>query len=123
LDDLTLTGQYYHGQSKLNCRVENNTKYDTYTLEFSSDGIRFNEVQRTINTSLNSHAVYSFTHEISSPKMFYRIAGKDKQGKIDYSNIILLRTTDKQQLIRVYPNPVQNYQIQVELFERTNQMV
>ena len=123
LDDIALTGQYYYGQSRLNCRVENNAKYETYTLEFSTDGTRFTEVQKTISTSLSNQESYSFTHTVSAPKMIYRIAAKDRQGKLSYSNVILLRTTDKLQLIRVYPNPVKNLQIHIELFERPAQMV
>lgn len=118
LDDVTLTGQYYHGQSRLHCKVENNSKYQFYSLEFSANGTNFSEVRRINNTSGNTSEVYSFTHEVTASKMFYRIAARDLQGRLDYSNIVLLRTSDKQQLIRIYPNPVKNNQIQVELFER-----
>ena len=55
--------------------------------------------------------------------MFYRIAARDKQGKLDYSNIVMLRSSDKLQLIRIYPNPVLNHQIQVELFEKPDKPV
>lgn len=120
LEGVTLTGQYYHGQSKLNCRVEENLKYDYYALEFSANGANYSEVGRTTNVSLNSKENYSFTHQVSSAKMFYRIAARDKQGKLDYSNTVVLKATDKLQLIRIYPNPVKNHQIQVEVFEKPN---
>jgi hypothetical protein len=117
LDGVLLTGQYYQGQSKLNCKAEQNNKYQWYALQFSSDGARFTEVGRINNTSGNSQETYSYMHTTSAPKMYYRIMAQDHQGKIDYSNIVLLRSSDKQQLIRVYPNPIQNYNIHVELFE------
>lgn len=119
LDGVSLTGQYYHGQSRLNCRAEQNQKYQWYTLEFSTDGTRFTEVGRQTNSnSLAAAATYSYAHTTSAPKMFYRILAQDQQGKIDYSNTVLLRSSDKEQLIRVFPNPVQNNNIHVEFFEK-----
>jgi hypothetical protein len=120
LDDVTLSGQYYLKQSRLNCRVESNQKYDYYALEFSTNGTQFTEIHRINNVSLNEKETYAFTHQVSASKMFYRIAARDKQGKLDFSNIVLLRASDRMQLIRVYPNPVKNHQIQIELFEKPN---
>lgn len=120
LDGVSLTGQYYQGQSRLNCRAEQNGKYRWYALEFSTDGVRFTEVGRQSNTSLAAAATYAYTHATSAPKMFYRIAAQDQQGKIDYSNTVLLRSSDKQQLIRVFPNPVPGNNIHVEFFEKPN---
>jgi hypothetical protein len=117
LDGVTLTGQYYQGQSRLTCKAEQNQKYKWYALEFSSDGLRFAEVRRSNNTSNAPQETYAYTHTTSSPKMYYRIAAEDFQGKKEYSNIVLLRTSDKQQVIRVYPNPVQNNTIHIEFLE------
>ncbi len=117
LDGVSLTGQYYQGQSRLTCKAEQNQKYKWYALEFSSDGVRFMEVRRINTTSAPQQENYSYTHTTSAPKMWYRIVAQDQQGRIDYSNTVVLRASDKKQLIRVYPNPVQNYTIHVELFE------
>jgi uncharacterized protein (DUF1501 family) len=117
LESVSLTGQYYQGQSRLTCRSEQNQKYQWYALQFSPDGIRFNEVRRITNTSAAMQETYTYVHATSATKMYYRIAAQDHQGKVDYSNIILLRSSDKQQLIRVFPNPVQNNNIHVEFFE------
>lgn len=120
LDGVSLTGQYYQGKSRLNCRVEQNAKYRWYALEYATDGTRFTEVGRQINTSLAAAATYTYTHATTAPKMFYRIAAEDQQGKLDYSNTVLLRLADRQQLVRVYPNPVLNNNIYVEFFETVN---
>lgn len=123
LDGVSLTGQYYHGQSRLTCRAEENPKYQWYALEFSSDGIRFTEVARKANSGAGLQESYQYTHTTTAPKMYYRIAAKDQLGKLDYSNTILLRASDKQQLIRVFPNPVQNNNIHIEFFEAPNSPV
>jgi len=120
LEGVSLTGQYYQGQSRLNCRAEQNGKYRWYALEFSTDGIQFAEVSRQTNTSLAATATYTYLHTTSAPKMFYRIAAQNLQGKTDYSNTVLLRSSDRQQLIRVFPNPVQNNNIHVEFFEKVS---
>ena len=49
--------------------------------------------------------------------MYYRIKGLLKQGRIKYSNTVLLRSNSKQQLISVFPNPVTNHQINIKLYE------
>ncbi|MDQ6609698.1 MAG: DUF1501 domain-containing protein [Bacteroidota bacterium] len=117
LEGVSLSGQYYQGQSRLTCRAEQNQKYQWYALEFSTDGMHFTELSRKSNNGSSLQATYTYTHVTSSPKMWYRIAAPDRQGKVDYSNTVLLRNSDKQQLIRVFPNPVQNLTIHVELFE------
>jgi uncharacterized protein (DUF1501 family) len=117
LEGVSLTGQYYQGQSRLTCKAEQNQKYQWYALQFSPDGIRFQEVGRKNNTSAAMQETYSYTHTTSASKMYYRIAAQDHQGSVDYSNVVLLRSSDKQQLIRVFPNPVQNNNIHLEFFE------
>jgi hypothetical protein len=118
LEDITLAGQYYNGQSQLNYKVEDNTHFEKFIIEFSADGTSFSEVQNITNSSLNDLENYSYTHPVTVPKMFYRIKGVLKMGeKIKYSNTVLLRSNEKQQLISVYPNPVVNNQINIKLFE------
>ncbi|HUC82701.1 MAG TPA: DUF1501 domain-containing protein, partial [Flavisolibacter sp.] len=117
LDGVSLTGQYYQGQSRLSCKAEQNQKYQWYALQFSADGIRFQEVGRRSNTGAAQQETYFFNHSVSAAKMYYRVAAQDHQGRVDYSNVVLLRSSDKPQLIRVYPNPVQGSNIHVEFLE------
>ena len=117
LEGVSLTGQYYQGQSRLTCRAEQNQKYQWYAFQFSTDGVAFSEVRRITNTSVAMQENYSYNHSTAVQKMFYRVAAQDHQGRIDYSNTIMLRSTEKQQLIRVFPNPVQNGNIHVEFLE------
>ncbi len=124
LEDITLTGQYYGGEAKLNFKVEDNTHYEKFTIEFSLDGISFSELQRINNSSLNDLETYSYNHPISAPKMFYRIKGQLlPNSRIKYSNTLLLRSNSKQQLISVYPNPVVNNQVNIKMFENPSTWV
>jgi uncharacterized protein (DUF1501 family) len=118
LEDITLAGQFYDGQSRLNFQVEDNTHYEKFTIEFSIDGNSYTELYRINNISLNDVEHYSYNHMVTAPKMFYRIKGQLLQGgRIKYSNTLLLRSNYKEQLISVYPNPVINNLINVKLFE------
>jgi hypothetical protein len=118
LEDITLTGQFFDGESRLNFKVEDNTHYEKFTVEFSVDGVSFNELQRITNSSLNDLETYTYNHTITAPKMYYRIKGQLKMGgRIKYSNTLLLRSNAKQQLISVYPNPVVNNQVNIKLYE------
>ncbi|MEJ7627416.1 MAG: DUF1501 domain-containing protein [Ferruginibacter sp.] len=117
LDDINLSGQYVGGEARLNYKVQENVKYSSYAIEFSPNGINFNEVKRVINTSLNSQESYLYTETINSKKMFYRVAARDRQGAIKYSNIVMLRNNAKEQLISIFPNPVTDNKINIKLFE------
>jgi hypothetical protein len=124
LEDITLSGQYYNGESRLSFQVEDNTHYEKFAIEFSTDGVNFNELRQMTRVSLNDLESYTYEHAVTSSKMFYRIKGQLlQQGRIKYSNIVLLRTNDKQQLISVYPNPVVNNQINVRIFEQPDTWV
>jgi hypothetical protein len=123
LEQITITGQYFDGQSKITCRADENTRYHFYSLEFSTSGNSFSKIKRINNSSLNLQESYSFTHEIVTSKMFYRIAATDHHGKVDYSNILLLESSKRKQLMRVYPNPIENFRINVQIFERPTENI
>ena len=62
-----------------------------------------------------------FTNESNAAKkMYYRIAARDAQAAIKYSNIVMLRSNSKEQLISVFPNPIIDNKINIKLFETPN---
>jgi hypothetical protein len=117
LEDITLSGQYYGGEAKLSFKVEDNTHYEKFMIEFSTDGINYTVLKTIINNSLNDLETYTWNHLISTPKMYYRVRGQFPQGRTRYSNVILLRADLRQQLISIYPNPVVNNQVNIKLLE------
>ncbi len=117
LEGIELIGQYLNGEAKLNYKVEDNTHFSSFNVQFSDNGVRFDDVNTIINTSLNDNESYYFNHATETKKMFYRIAGKKRNGEIKFSNTLILRSNAKDQLISVYPNPVTNFTLNVKLFE------
>lgn len=119
---IELSGQYINGEARLIYKVAENFKYASFAIEFSTDGIIFSEVKRIPNTSLNAVENYLYAEPKNATKMYYRIAGRNAQGTIKYSNVVLLRN-NQQQLISVYPNPITNNLINVKLYESPNSPV
>ena len=117
---IQLNGQYFDGQARLTYRVEQNTKYNSFAVEFSATGINYTEVKRITNTSLNNTESYFYNEANTARKMYYRIAARDHQGRITYSNVLVLRSNAKEQFISVYPNPVTNNQIHINFFDAPN---
>lgn len=122
IDDIILTGQYYGGEANLNYLVPENSQYESFALQYSTNGIIFKEINNQINVSLNQTENYYFKYYIDSNKMYFRIAAKKHQGEIKYSNVLLLRNSVKQ-LISIFPNPVINDTINIKLFEQVNTYV
>ncbi len=117
LQSIVLTGQYYGGKTSLHFEVQNNNQFGSFVVEYSTDEVTFTEI-RTINRdSLNTTESYNYFHEINATKLYYRIKGKFLTGEILYSNTILLRRSEKKQLISVYPNPVANNRINIRFYE------
>ncbi len=88
----------------------------SYTVERSLDGANFNAVGAITakNKSANS---YTFTDAtISEGVNYYRIKAVDNTGKINYSSIVkVTNVMSASKSINIYPNPVINKTLNVEL--------
>ncbi len=120
---IELIGQYFGGEAKLTYRVQENTKYQSFAIEFSPNGINFTEIKRNTNSSLNNTESYYYNESNINKRMYYRIAARDNQGAITYSNIVALRSNAKEQLISVFPNPITDGKITIRIFENVTSHV
>lgn len=88
--------------------MENNTAY--FDVEKSNDGRAFYFNQRLTAAGFSS-TIKNYTATDESPfygNGYYRLKMADKNGRINYSNIVAVRMTDKTGGINIFPNPVQN---------------
>lgn len=123
LDGIDLTAAWDGAFAKLVFDVFDNDKYDTFIIERSVNGVDFQTVNTVRNTTNTSQQNYVYRDSrISSPEIFYRIKGITKQGMPTFSKIIKLKNTTRQE-IRIYPNPVTNYTINVEFLKAINENV
>jgi uncharacterized protein (DUF1501 family) len=124
LDGLEITAIWDGAFAKLDFEVFENDSYDTFTIERSVDGINFSPLNTLRNTSNASQQKYVYKDDrISAPEVYYRIKGVSKQGEVSYSKIAKLRNGSSVQDVRVYPNPVKNFTINVEFLKKVNENV
>jgi uncharacterized protein (DUF1501 family) len=124
LDGLEITAIWDGAFAKLDFEVFENDSYDTFTIERSVDGTNFSPLNTLRNTSNASQQKYVYKDDrISAPEVYYRIKGVSKQGEVSYSKIAKLRNGSSVQDVRVYPNPVKNFTINVEFLKKVNENV
>lgn len=49
--------------------------------------------------------------------MYYRVKGITKKEGIVYSNIVTIESGEQTQQLKVYPNPVKDFNLNIELFK------
>jgi len=108
------------GFAKLEFEVFENAQFDRFIVERSVNGTDFTELNTVRNISNNNQEKYTYKDErIPAPEVFYRVKGISKQGAVKYSAIAKLKNTNKQE-IRIFPNPVTNFTINVEFLTKVS---
>jgi hypothetical protein len=81
---------------------------DHFVIEQSNDGVNFSSLQ-TIKAAGNSTDPrnYAYTHHnVVAGKIYYRLQTVDKNGKSDYSGIVVVTVKNNSETaLSVYPNP------------------
>jgi hypothetical protein len=98
-------------------QTANELNVKNYTIEKSSDGSNFTAVFTTTATGNNQLSTqYSWIDATAfAGKNFYRIKSTDVDGSIKYSEIVLLVSKKTKPTITVFPNPIINNQVNVQL--------
>jgi hypothetical protein len=123
LTGIELTAIWDNEFARLEFNVFENDSYDNFVIERSVDAVRFQPVNTVVNTSNNREQQYEYSDaRISAPEVFYRIKGISKQGEVSYSQIVKLKNSRRQEL-RVYPNPVTNFTINIEFLSSVKENV
>lgn len=95
----------------------NEINISSYDVEKSAHGHNFNKLAN-IPAKTNKALENNYAWFDASPfagDNFYRIKAINKDGSAQYSSIIKLTTANAQSSIQVYPNPVHNKTIQLQL--------
>ena len=123
LDGIELNAVWEGGFAKLDFDVFQNDQYDTFVVERSVNGVDFQPVTTVKNVNNTSQQNYIYKDaRINAPEVFYRIKGITKQGMPAFSKIVKLKNSSKQEL-RIYPNPVINYTINLGFLSKVNENV
>ncbi|MEX1202827.1 MAG: DUF1501 domain-containing protein [Ferruginibacter sp.] len=120
---IELTAIWENDFAKLDFEVFENDKYDNFVIERSIDGVIFQPVNTVVNTTNNPVKKYVYKDpKINTAAVYYRVKGISKQGELSYSSVVKLNNQSRQE-IRVYPNPVTNFTINVEFLIAINENV
>ncbi len=107
IDLLSYTGYYERGAVKLNWRTASETNNDFFTVERSVDGIHFQTLS-IIDGAGTSSSVRFYSEIDSSPPaatVYYRLKQTDFDGAERMFPIISVATSQKEEVISVFPNP------------------
>jgi uncharacterized protein (DUF1501 family) len=123
LDGIELNASWENEFARLDFEVFKNNEYAMFVVERSVDATRFLTVNTVNNITGNPQQKYVYKEaRINAPVVYYRIKGLSRQGDPVYSPIVQLKNKEQQQ-IRVYPNPVTNFTINVEFLTRVDEFV
>ena len=94
--------------------VENESGIQQYEVEKSEDGIQFTKVA-TVAANNNRSGNYSWLDEnATSGYQYYRVRSVDKDGQLQYTQIVKVLIGNLDASISVYPNPIVNGTIQIQ---------
>ncbi len=121
---IELSASWSGNLAGLDFTVNGNDACDRFVIERSRDAVDFSAVGSLSNYSNNELGQYHFEDErIGAPEVFYRVKAYMKQGDFYYSNIVKLTNGAQVQVLRVYPNPVTNYTINIEFIKPVTEHV
>jgi uncharacterized repeat protein (TIGR03803 family) len=76
-----------------------------YELQRSTDGRNFTAVNLQTGNSYVTQFTYA-DNALRNGAYYYRLKMTDKDGKLTYSNVAIIKVGGKEQLIVAYPNPI-----------------
>jgi hypothetical protein len=110
---ISFTGTYKNNRSLLNWTAENQVNLAYYDIERSINGVDFINLHTKASLgSANERIQYQYADDLtllSDNVFYYRLKMIDSDGSFKYSNVIMIRKTDKSNYgISIFPNPIVN---------------
>ena len=120
IDGIELMASWENAFAKLEFEVYENDKFDHFVIERSVNPTGFGAIKTMMNVTNTNQQKYIYKDErINAAEVFYRVKGITKQGAPVYSKIVKLKNSSRQE-IRVFPNPVTNFTINIEFLSKVN---
>ncbi|TAM57128.1 MAG: T9SS type A sorting domain-containing protein [Rhodanobacter sp.] len=99
----------------VNWRVENEKNMLQYDIEKSSDGVKFTK-SGTVVAINSGQGSYQWTDQkVAAGYNYYRIKSASRDGKIEYSTVVKVLIADGKSSINIYPNPITDGIIHLQL--------
>jgi hypothetical protein len=91
--------------AKLQWQIATAEEDSKYELQRSADGRNFSIIN--LQTGTSSLTQFNYTDNgLPNGSYYYRLKMIDKDGKVTYSNMAVIKVGSKEQLFSAYPNPV-----------------
>lgn len=118
LAGIQLTAKTEGAFVRLDFSVQENHRYDKFSIERSDDAIIFSE-SVTVNqqSGLKKDSYVIQEDRVNVPVMYYRVKGITKKEGIAYSNTVTIQNREQAQQLKVYPNPVKDFNLNIEFFK------
>lgn len=114
-----ITAKIDKGKVKVSFKVFDNTAQDYYNIERSTNGSRFEQIGKINNVSDANEVDYEyFDEKLNAPSLYYRVVATSKNSKKVTSKIVFVDNNAAAQKISVYPNPIENHFVNIDLFEK-----
>lgn len=98
-------GEYLNGTNKLYIDILEALNVKSVNVERSADGIHFSQLGAVSFEGASFAGKHTYTDALPlAGNNYYRLAITNKDGSLEYSNIILLKN-EASVLVHVYPNP------------------
>lgn len=104
-----------NGANKVEWSVETETNINRYEVEKSIDGVVFSLMDKAIAQNVNNSSYATTDINPSKGNNYYRIKAIDKSGTYKYSKVVIVKTEGSKNGIAIYPNPVSNKTMNIEL--------
>jgi uncharacterized protein (DUF1501 family) len=118
LTGIELTAQTEGTLVRFDFTVNENHRYDKFIIEHSEDAIRFTEsVTASQQSGLKYDSYVLREDRINVPIMYYRVKGITKKEGIVYSNTVTIQSGEQAQQLKIYPNPVKDFNLNIEIFK------
>ncbi|MBR9999443.1 MAG: T9SS type A sorting domain-containing protein [Cyclobacteriaceae bacterium] len=114
---LYFTAEKENGGVNLRWATVNEENFDYFTLERSADGLDFNEIGNISGKAEYTGTIreYNFFDELPlAGYSFYRLKATDVDGFAEYHGIISVRIKSVEEMVQIYPDPVQGDQITIK---------
>lgn len=120
----SFSGVLKNNIATLNWETEYEENFESYEVERATNPSQFTKIaSKAPAGATNKTAYYQLTDDISSLSskvVYYRLRMVDKDGRFEYSNVIMLRSDSKQiKNLLLTPNPVQGATANVRIEAET----
>jgi glucose/arabinose dehydrogenase len=113
LNLINFSGTPMGGYNELKWTTESEESMDKYSVEYSTDGIRYTTVGEVVSVNDANRHIYTYRHTtVNTTTVYYRLKLGERDGSFEYSPVISIGP-DTKTGIKVYPTTITNGKVNI----------